>query len=97
MSPACKGNVFDVYINGEQLEFNNEAKYLGVTTDNKLTWNQHIKNIKNKISKGIGILKQMCHFSQEDTLVSLFNAFVKPYIDYGRSCRYSSFKTKANS
>ena len=25
----------------------------------------------------------MCHFLQEDTLVSLFNAFLKPYIDYG--------------
>ena len=25
----------------------------------------------------------MYHFLQEDTLVSLFNAFVKPYIDYG--------------
>ena len=27
LSPACKSNVFDVYINGESLEFNNEAKY----------------------------------------------------------------------
>ena len=78
MSPACKINVFDVYINGEPLEFNNKAKYLGVTKDNKLIWRQHIENIKNKINKGIGILKKMCHFLQEDTLVSLFNAFVKP-------------------
>ena len=38
LSPACKNNVFDVYINGEPLEFNREAKYLGVIIDNKLTW-----------------------------------------------------------
>ena len=25
----------------------------------------------------------MCHFLHEDTLVSLFNAFVKLYVDYG--------------
>ena len=25
----------------------------------------------------------MCHFLQVDALVSLFNAFVKPHIDYG--------------
>ena len=25
----------------------------------------------------------MCHFFQEDTLVSLFYAFLKPHIDYG--------------
>ena len=24
----------------------------------------------------------MCHFLQEDKLVSLFNAFIKPYVDY---------------
>ena len=83
LSPACKRNVFDVYINGEPLEFNNEAKYLGVTIDNKLTWRQHIENIKNKINKGIGILKKMRPFLQEDTLVSLSNAFIKPYVDYG--------------
>ena len=83
LSPACKRNVFDVYINGEALEFNNKAKYLGVTIDNKLTWHQHIENIKNKINIGIGILTKMHHFLQEDTLVSFFNAFVKPYVDYG--------------
>ena len=38
LSPACKNNVFDVYINGEPLEFNREAKYLGAIIDNKLTW-----------------------------------------------------------
>ena len=44
LSAACKRNVFDVYVNGEPLEFNNEAKYLGVIIDNKLTWRQYIEN-----------------------------------------------------
>ena len=65
------------------MEFNKKAKYFRVIIDNKLTWHQHIENIKNKINKGLGILKKMCHFFQEDTLVSLFYAFLKPYIDYG--------------
>ena len=52
LSPECKRNVF-AYINGEPFEFNNQAKYLGVITDNKLTWCQHIENIKNKINKRI--------------------------------------------
>ena len=82
MPPACRGNVFDAYIYGEPLEFNNEAKYLGVTIDNKLTWRRHIENLKNRINKRTGILKKTHHFLQEDTLVSLFNSFVKPYIDY---------------
>ena len=83
LSPACKKNVFDVYINGELLECNNEAKYLGVIIDNELTLHQHIENIKNKINKGSEVLKKMCHFLQEDTLGSLFHAFLKPHVDYG--------------
>ena len=62
LSPACKNNVFDVYINGEPLEFNSDAKYLGVIIDNKLTWHQYIENIKNKINKGLGILKKCITF-----------------------------------
>ena len=82
LSPACKINVFYVCFNEKPLELNSEAKYLGVTIYNKLTWRQHIENIKNDINKKIGILKKMHHFLQEDTLVSLFNASVKPYVDY---------------
>ena len=67
LSPACKRNVFDVYVNSEPLEFNNEAKYLEVTIDNKVTWHQHIENIKNEINKGIRILKKACHLLREDT------------------------------
>ena len=62
LSPACKKNVVDVYINGEPLEFNNEAKYLGIAIDNKLTWPQRIGNIKYKTNKRNGILKKMCLF-----------------------------------
>ena len=51
LSLACKRNVFDVYINGGPLEFNSEAKYLGATVDNKLTWHQHIKKMKIKLTK----------------------------------------------
>ena len=86
------------------MEFSNEAKYLRVIIDNKLTWCQHIEKMKNKISKRLGILKQMRHFFQEDTLVSLFYAFLKPYIDYGSltwgdtaNTHLLKLKAKANS
>ena len=62
LPPACKRNIFDVHINGEPLEFINEAKYLEVIIDNKLTWRQHIENIKNKINKEIRILKKCVTF-----------------------------------
>ena len=75
LSPACKNNVFDVYINGEPLEFNSEAKYLGVIIDNKLTWHQHIENIKNKINKRLGILKKCVTFCRKIHLPAFFMLF----------------------
>ena len=37
----------------------------------------------NKISKGIGILRKICHFLQEKQLKYLYSSFIKPYTEYG--------------
>jgi len=34
------------------------ARFLGVYTDEKLQWNEHISQISAKVSKNIGILKE---------------------------------------
>ena len=39
--------------------------------------------INNKINRGIGIIKKIRYFVQENTLKNIYNSFVKPYIDYG--------------
>ena len=64
LSPACKNNVFDVYINSEP-----------VIIDNKLTWRQHIENIKNKINKGLGILKKCVTFCRKIHLSAFLMLF----------------------
>ena len=40
-----------VIINGEKVKYVQDTKLLGVTIDNNLTFEQHITNISNKISK----------------------------------------------
>ena len=69
LSPACKNNVFDVYINSEP-----------VIIDNKLTWHQHIENIKNKINKGLGILKKIVSlFTGRYTCQPILSSFKTVY------------------
>ena len=46
----------NVVIGGSTLTEIDEIKYLGVIIDNKLTWIPHITHVKNKVSKGIGIM-----------------------------------------
>ena len=71
-----------LFINDEELEQKDFAKYLGVYFDKQLSWCKHIE-ITNKLHKGIGILAKLCKYVQEETMKNLFNSFLKPYIKYG--------------
>ena len=51
-----KGNNLVVKINDSVLNRVNNMKYLGVIVDHKLKWCEHISYVKNKVSKGIGII-----------------------------------------
>ena len=46
-------------LNNEILQEKGHTKYLGVIIDNKLTWKNHITQIKLRLSKGIGILYKL--------------------------------------
>ena len=45
-----------IIMDGNILTKVNSAKYLGVIIDPRLNWIDHITYVKNKISKGIGII-----------------------------------------
>ena len=71
-----------MYINGQKLENDSQAKYLGVILGKKLPWQQHINKLKGKINKVIGIFRKLRVFVQENVLRNIFNAFFKPYFQY---------------
>ena len=45
-----------IKMNDVCLQRTNSLKYLGVIIDHKLNWTQHIAHVRNKVSKGIGIM-----------------------------------------
>ena len=57
-------------------------KYLGVIIDHKLNWIEHISYVKNKISKGIGILYKARQFLEKRDLLNLFYSYIYPYLIY---------------
>ena len=44
-----------IRIDGLPLHKKDYTKFLGITIDKQITWNQHIANISSQIAKGIGI------------------------------------------
>ena len=61
----------------------NSQKHLGVILDVKLTFEVHLKNVFNKTNKAIGLLQKLSNLLPRRALVTIYKAFVRPYIDYG--------------
>ena len=65
-----------------QIKQTHFTKFLGVIIDDKLTWTRHISYIKNKISKGMGIMLKARKFLNRKILLQLYHSFVYPYLIY---------------
>ena len=72
----------DVILKGEGIEQVSTFRFLGVIIDNKLCWSDHIQYIKKKMSKGIGILHKAKKILRKESLLTLYNCFIYPYIIY---------------
>ena len=51
--------------------------------DKRLSWDRHIEHINSKLSRGIGILKNLRSSLQQDSHRRICSSFLKPYIEYG--------------
>ena len=84
-SKKCKRkDISDVKINmhGTSLNFCRSVKFLGVTLDDDLSFNDHRLLISNKLSKTVGILCKLRSFLPEKILFMLYNSLALPYLQY---------------
>ena len=72
-----------IKINGTDAEEKNDAKYLGVMIDNKLSYVSHINHVKAKLTKGNAILAKVRHFVPHNLLKNTYHAHFQPHLDYG--------------
>ena len=61
----------------------NCVKFLGVFIDENLKWNEHIKVIKQKISRSFFAINRAKHVLNKKHLVTLYYSLVYPYLTYG--------------
>ena len=64
------------------LQRTDSFKYLGVIIDHKLNWTQHIAYVKNKISKGIGVVYRARSCLTKRSLKNLYYSYIYPYLIY---------------
>ena len=69
-------------IREDQIEVICNSKYLGVQTDENLTWKNQIKSVTEKVSRAIGFLKYDKHFLLEAIVKTLYTSIVEPHFQY---------------
>ena len=72
------------------IKFNNiklkpvdHVKYLGMYIDKFLSWNFHIKQLSNKLSRAIGILSKLRHYAPINICLQVYYAIFYSHLIYG--------------
>ena len=72
-----------VSFNNSPIEFSVSHKHLGLTLDEKLTFDPHIKEKIQKAHKGIGRINRLRNLLPRHSLLTYFKAFIRPHLDCG--------------
>ena len=79
---------------GVPIERKSEARFLGVIIDDKLTWSRHIKTIKLKMSRYLGIMYRIKSLLPIQARLQLYHSFVQSHINF--CCLVWGFSAKSN-
>ena len=76
---------FDLLLNGEKIPHNPNPVFLGITFDERLCFNTHFENLRNRALSRLNIIKKISHKSwhiNRKTLTSIYRALIGSIFDY---------------
>ena len=71
-----------------------EAKFLGVIVDDRLTWTPHVKALKTKMSRYVGIMYKIKRHLPLKARLQIYHSFVQCHVNY--CCLVWGFSSKSN-
>ena len=80
MKTPCRA--FDYQLCGQSLDHVFEERDLGVIIDSSLTFEPHIDQKINVANAFLGLVRRNFRFLDQDTLIRLYIAFVRPHLEY---------------
>ena len=75
-------NIFNYQLHHHTLKSETDSKYLGVTINKKLSWNNHIDNICNNAKSSITFLRINLQISQHHIKTNAHFTLVRPQVEY---------------
>ena len=76
------GHNLNVVIEGTEIQRTSEARFLGVLVDDKLNWSHHIKTLKSKMSRYVGIMYRVKSLLPIQARLQIFHSFVQSHINF---------------
>ena len=71
-----------IKLNGKRLYETDSVKYLGIQSDKRLTWKQHINHVALKLNKANSMLSKLRHVLDIKTLGSVYYAIFESHLCY---------------
>lgn len=72
----------NVFVNDNQLDQEDNVKFLGVLLDRRLTWDPYIEKICNKASSGVFVLRQLTRLNDKKLLFTAYHGLILSHIRY---------------
>mgnify|MGYP001568058560 CR=1 FL=1 len=58
-------------------------KFLGITIDKHLNWNQHCIEVGNKLAQTSGVLSKLKNMLPKSILITIYNSLFASHLSYG--------------
>ena len=75
-------NAFELILNGQKIKHVTHAKFLGVTIDENLNWEQHIKDLKRKLYYAVSTLNHMRKYVPQKLIKDLYYTLFESHLSY---------------
>ena len=79
---SCTEHSTNLNLNGKIIRTSDSLKFLGVTLDNKLNFNEHINDVCNKASQRVGVIMRLRNLIPTMAKLVLFKSAILPYLTY---------------
>ena len=78
----CEESALSPCLDGRQLEQTQEERLLGLDIDPSLSWSSQVGNLRKKLLKRVAVLARIRTFLLVKYRIILFNASIKPILEY---------------
>ena len=78
----CDDCTLTLFLDERKLEQTQEERLLGLDIDPTLSWSNHVTNLRKKLLKRVAVLARIKKFLPTKYRIILFNASIKPILEY---------------